>query len=215
MPQLVQDYQRLINQAVVELPGATDAGIRQALFEVFHTFFTETNSWQETITVAVLAGVTEYNLVIAEGGEFVRLLSLVDTNDIGQPAVTDMVGVLTLRDTPNTAATFTATIAKTIGVPVDREGKPEIPEWVVARWEPVLSAGLLSRMMIQNKKPYSDKIGATFWGRRFLNGLGSVKSAVLHGNLQGANTWSYPRGFAMSRTSQRMGSGGTDTSFGV
>jgi hypothetical protein len=134
MPQLVQDYQRLINQAVVELPGATDAGIRQALFEVFHTFFTETNSWQETITVAVLAGVTEYNLVIAEGGEFVRLLSLVDTNDIGQPAVTDMVGVLTLRDTPNTAATFTATIAKTIGVPVDREGKPEIPEWVVARW---------------------------------------------------------------------------------
>lgn len=213
MPNLTQDYERLINQAIVELPGASDAGIRQALYEIMHEFFTETDVWQEEISVSVVADTVDYTLTIAEGGEFVRLLALVNSAGAGQPAISDMVGNITLRDTPSAAATWTATISKTIGIPVDREGKPLIPNWVISRWEPVISAGLIGRMMMQNKKPYSDKIGAQYWLRRFRNGLGNVKSAILHGNLKGANTWSYPRGFAMTRGSQR--SGGTDTSFGV
>lgn len=213
MPNLVHDYARLINQAIVELPGATDAGIRQMLFEVFHEFFTETDSWQEEISVSILVDTkTPYRLVIAEGGEFVRLLGIVNTRGTSQPAVADMVGVVTLRDTPSVADTWTATVSKTVGIPVDRAGAPLVPDWVVSRWEPELIAGLLGRMMMQSKKPFSNMALAKYHLQRFRNGLGRVKSAVLHGNLKGANTWRYPTAF--STRSQRSGIGGTDTSFG-
>lgn len=215
MPQIVLDYARLINQAIVELPGASDQGIRQALFEVFHEFFTTTNSWQETITVSIVANTVAYSLVIAESGEFVRLLDLLDTNGTPQPAISDMVGNITLRDIPSAAATWSAIISKTVGSPLERDGKPQIPDWTVSRWEPVLSAGLLGRMMMQSRKPFSNQPLGRYWLQKFRNGMGEVKSAVIHGGLYGANTWSYPRGFRMQRASQRFGSGGTDQSFGV
>lgn len=212
MPNLTQDYQRLLDAAAVELPGATDAAIKQALYEVMHEFFEETNCWTERISVPIVANTTTYTLAIAEGGEFMRLMDLLNSHNIGQPVISDVVGNITLRDTPNAADTWTAIISKTIGIPVDREGKPEIPEWVVSRWRTVLSAGLLGRMMMQPKKPYYNQTMGQYWLRRFRNRLGNVKSANIHGNLYGANTWRYPTSFATR--GQRSGSGGTDQSFG-
>lgn len=215
MPQLVHDYARLINQAIVEVYGATDAGIRQALYEVLHEFFQETNAWQECISVAITAGTTTYTLLPIEGGEFVRLMALLDSNQSGIAAVTDMVGTITLRDTPANSATYTATIAKTIGIPVDRDGKPEIPDWTISRFYPIVMSGLLSHLYMQPKKPYTNPTLGSYHGKKFMNGLGKVKSAVIHGNLQGAQTWRFPSAWQNSASSQRFGSGGTDQSFGV
>lgn len=211
MPNLTQDYERLVNQAIVELPGASDAGIRQALFEVFHEFFNETLCWRESVSVSIVAGTVTYNLTLAEGGEFIMLISLVNSNNSPQAAVSDLVGTITLRNTPISAGTFTAVVAKTIGIPVDREGKPMIPEWTISRFEPIIIAGLLGRLMMQPKKPYSDTSKATYHLKRFRNQMGNVKSAVLHGNLQGANTWRYPQAFA---TRGQRSVSGTDQSFG-
>lgn len=215
MPQLVHEYARLVNQAIVEVFGATDAGIKQALYEVLHEFFQETNVWQERISVPIVSGTTTYTILPIEGGEFVRLLVLLDTNSTGIACVTDMVGTITLRDTPSASTTYTATIAKTIGIPVDRDGKPEIPDWTFSRFYPAVMAGLLGRLYMQPKKPYSNPAMAAYHLKRFRNFLGTVKSAVIHGNLQGANTWRYPTAWSTSRASQRFGSGGTDQSFGV
>jgi hypothetical protein len=183
------------------------------LFEVLHEFFEKTNAWQESITVRIVADrTTPYRLTVAEGGVFVRLMALLDADNVPQPAVTDMEGTMTLRDTPNSAATWTAVVAKTISIPVDREGKPQIPEWTIARWYPTIMAGLNGHMMMQNKKPYSDGITGRRHRQRFLNDLGQVRTAVMHGNLHDAQNWRFPQGFVTGSQSSR---GGTDRSFGA
>lgn len=213
MPQAVQDTNRLLNDATVQVVGATDAGLRQALFGVMHEFFTRTNSWQENINISIVANSKgPYRLVIAEGGEFHQLLALVNTKSSAQPAVADMSGNITLRDTPNSADTWTAQIAKTIGTPIDRDGKPQFPDWVIARFYPCVLAGLMGNMFMQPKKPYTNPTMGAYELKKFRNLLGEVKSAVIHGNLYSANTWRYPTAFATR--SQRSGSGGTDNSFG-
>lgn len=211
MPQPTQDLARFVNQLIVELPGTTDAGIRQAMFEVFHEFFDNTNAWQETIDVPIVANTTVYTLTPVETGEFVRLLGLVNSAGSAQPAVADMVGILTLRDTPNAADTWTATVAKTISSTLDSDGEPVIPEWPIARFAPCLSAGVRGVMMMQAKKPYTNPALGKYHLQRYRNFMGAVKSAVIHGNTYGANTWRFPASFATH--SQRTGNG-TDTSFG-
>lgn len=213
MPNLIQDYQRLTNEAIVEVTGASDALIMATLYEVFHEWFTETNSWLERITIPIVAGTTEYDLIPVEGGEFVQVINIVDTNNSPQPIISDVVGHITLRDTPNSAATWTATVAKTIGIPVDRDGKPEVPEWTISRWFPYIKAGLIGTLFMQPKKPYSNPQLGQYNLKKFRNGLGIAKSAALHGHSYGKNAWMYPQAWR-TRGQQSGGSGGNDRSFG-
>lgn len=211
MPNLTQDYANFINQAIVELPSASDAGIRQALFEVMHEFFEETLAWQETISVPIVANTTTYTLVPAEAGEFLQVISLLNTKNTPQPFSADLVGVITLRDTPNSADTWSATIAKTVGLPLGKDGTPIIPEWTISRWRTVLSAGLFGRLMMQSRKPYTNPTTGQYWLRRFRNRMGNVKSALAHGNQFGANRWRFPGSYS---TRTQRGGNGSDQAFG-
>lgn len=213
MSTLVQDYSRLVNQAIVECPGSSDAGIRAVLFDVFHEFFEETNCWQETITVPIVAATITYSLVCAQGGLFVRGLAARDTNNLPQSVTFDMEGLMTLRDTPNTATTWTVTVAKTVSTPLDRAGKPEIPAWIVGRFHSTVLAGLLGRLFMQPAKPYTNPGMGRYWLAKYRNNLGKVKSAVLHGNAFNANNWQFPQTF--QTRNQKSGAGGSDTSFGA
>lgn len=212
MPNLTQDYARFINELRVELPGASDAGIYQAMFGVFHEFFETTNAWQEDINVAVIADDAIYQLTVAEGGEFKRIIGIVNEN--GSPVGAfkcDLTGLVTFKNAPIAAAVWVARVAKTVGTPVDRDGKPQVPEWTFAQFYQCLVAGVLGRLMMQPKKPYSNpNLARAHWGR-FRNLMGDAKTAVAKGNTFDAQAWAFPRGF---RTNSQRTSTGTDTSFG-
>lgn len=212
MPNLTQEYARFINQLRVELPGATDAGIYQAMYSVFHEFFENTNAWQEDINVSVVTDETVYQLTVAEGGEFKRVLAIV--NEDGSPVGTfkcNLTGLVTFKNAPSAAAVWVATVSKTIGIPVDRDGKPQVPDFAFAQFYVCLVAGVLGRMMLQPRKPYHNpRLAQMHWGR-FRNLMGDVKTAVAKGNLFDAQSWRFPTSFS---TRSQRGSHGTDQSFG-
>lgn len=211
MPNLTQDYARFINELRVELPGATDAGIYQAMFNVFHEFFETTNAWQENINIAMVADETVYQLTVAEGGEFKRVIGIVNENSSPAGAFKcDLTGLVTFKNAPNTTAVWVARVAKTVGTPVDRDGKPQVPDFTFAQFYTGLIAGVLGRLMLQPKKPYSNPSLARVHWARFRNLMGDVRSAVIKGNVYDAQAWAFPQ---FARGSQRT-SHGTDTSFG-
>lgn len=212
MPNLTQDYARFINELRVVLPGTSDPGIYQACFGVFHEFFETTNAWQEDINVAVVADETTYQLTVAEGGEFKRVLGLVNEN--GSPVGAfkcSLTGLVTLRNAPNAAAVWVATVSKTVGTPVDRDGKPMVPEWTFSQFYQCLIAGVLGRLMLQPRKPYSNLNSGRMEWARFRNLMGEAKQAVAKGNLFDAQSWRFPNAFA---TRSQRTRGGSDTSFG-
>lgn len=211
MPSFKHDYARLQNLARVELAGASDAGILQALFEVLHEFFDTTNIWREDITVPIVTGTQEYTITSDQPGWFVRLLVVRDAGGVAQPVIMQEIGILTLRDPPGSDATWTATLAKTVDLPITRDALPEIPDWVLARWSPVILAGLKGHMMATTAKPYSDAKAAVFFEQKFRAGMVKAKAAAVHANTYGVNAWRYPQGFRVR--GQRGGLSTTGTGF--
>lgn len=213
MPNLTQDYARFINELRVELPGASDAGIYLALFGVFHEFFETTNCWQEDVNFSVVTDETVYQLTIAEGGEFKRILAIV--TDAGHPTGAykcNLTGLVTFQNSPSAAAVWVATVAKTVGTPVDRDGKPQVPDFTFSQFYQCLIAGALGRLMLQPKKPYTNpNMGRAHWGR-FRNLMGDVKQAVLKGNVFDAQAWAFPQSFR-SHTQRSSSRGGGDQRF--
>jgi len=202
MASLKHDLDRLINSARIKLPGSTDAGIKQELWDTLHEFFYETAMWQEDITVNIVANVTTYSLVPEEPGEIFMLIGAVNSLGDGQPVMMQTIGTMTVRDTPSAATTWTATVAKVPGVALSRDAFPEIPDWVLPVYGPVIQDGLLGRMMHQIKKPYSDPRQGSYHTARFRSALVNARSAVMHRNTYDTNSWRFPQGF---RTSGQRG----------
>jgi hypothetical protein len=212
MPSFKHDYDRLVNKARVELPGVSDAGIKQALFDVFHEFFTETSVWKEDIEVPIVVGTTAYDLFPEEPGEIVRLFTVTNENNTEQPAIlSDDFSQVIIAYPVNVDQTYTVTVVKTVGLPITRDAMPEVPEWVLARWSTAIFDGLLGNLMMQKSKPYSDGQLAMYHLRRFRNALTVARAAGLRRNTFGKNVWAYPQNFRVR--GQKSGSSGNDRSF--
>src|ERR1700676_3315850 len=81
-----KDLNFLLNQAIVELVGASTAGIKHSLYEVLHEFFDTTNTWKQDIQIDVQPLIQAYNVSVSEG-QIIRLFTVTDQNLIPQPAV--------------------------------------------------------------------------------------------------------------------------------
>lgn len=195
MANLTHDYNRLINAARTELAGATDAGIKQALFDVLDEFFTVTSTWQENIDITLVVDQTEYHLVSPNPGAITRLWRLFDSGNVDQMATLDEDDVLTLRNLPNAVATWTARVVKTVGLPITRTAQPEVPEWTYEKYGRTILHGVLARMMAQQNKPYSDLRLSGYNSVKFRNGMVSARAKVLRGHLYNSQAWRYPQSF--------------------
>lgn len=210
------DWNQLMNQARVRLLGASDAGIKGELFDVLHEFFTETSWWTESIPVSiVLPDPQVYNLSVAEGGQIIRLAGVVDPNNVGQPALLgdDLTSVVFARPY-NTSQLMTAVVVKSVCLPTDKIMFPEVQSTFLPRWHTVVLSGVLGQMMGQLSKSYSNETGSTYHLRRFNNGKAQARVEKLHRSTMGAQSWTFPQGFA--RGSQRGGTSiGSANSFKV
>ena len=71
------DLDHLLDQARTKLPGSSDAGLKGELFDVFHEFFNDSDSWVETLSMPVVPGSVDYN-VVPNSGQIVRLGGVLD-----------------------------------------------------------------------------------------------------------------------------------------
>lgn len=189
--------QFMIN-ARIEVVGASDAGIRIALYDLLQHFFEFTGIWQEQIKFTTAPNVQEYTFKPAEDppGQIIRFQWVVDVNNILQPASMPIMDPPTvrLRDTPNTAYDATACFAKSVMLEPDGD-VPEIPAWIWQRWMPTIMHGVMAKMMLTPSKSYTDDKLGTYHQRFYERDCSLIRGMVLRQNTYGTNSWMYPQGW--------------------
>lgn len=193
------DIDRLMRNARVHLPGALDDLLKLELFNVLDGFFKGSNIWQEEITFRTKVGTTDYSIEQTSVASIVRLLWITNSDDIPVTGTMAEPGEIKLRNEPSQIDTYTATVALTVDDPVTRDGYPEFPMWVLAKYGEGVLEGLLGRMMAQPAKPYTNTQMAVFHLKKFTNTVSQAKYEALHKNLNNGQTWRFPQTFATSQ----------------
>lgn len=189
-----REYDQLIYQGQEKLVGASVRGLTAELYDVLKEFFIDSNSWKEDIMFSPEAAVTTYELT-PDGGKIVRLVGVWGPNNSVQPAFMETFGTIVLASAPTSTPTdqWMARVVKTVGVPVDKVGKPDAPEWVLSVYGTHILDGLLGKMMSQKGKAWTDSTQSTYHLRRFRAGIQLARTAAARANLVGGQEWAYPR----------------------
>lgn len=197
-----------MNNARIHLPGALDTALQYEIFNVLNDFFQATNIWQETITFGVTAldpaPATIYTLVPTEPVVTInRLLGVVNDNGLPVNGAMATPGQLTLQLSPGDSGTWSATVALTINDPVDATGDnagfPEFPGWVLNKYNTGILSGVVSRMMAQPAKPYSNPALSLINHKTYAKTVRTARGEVLHGNLNNGQNWRFPQAFSTTR----------------
>lgn len=188
---------RLVADARTHLPGAITNAIQAELFAVAREFFDFTNVWTEEIDVPIVANTRSYTITPADDGTIIRLMTLFDSTDIDKkpvaPCSMSVPGVIVLGVTPASAATWVALVSKTVIDPVDGDGYPTLPAWVMTKYGDVLFAGVVGRMCSQNGKPYSDNKKAQYYLQLFRSGKAKARVETIKANVYGQTSWTFPQ----------------------
>lgn len=192
----------LLNQCRIELPGASDVGIRQRAYNVLHEFLNYSNSWTEQISVTTVANQKDYTLTPLEvpPGQIIRLGGVIDLNQINYPAMMPKIALLEFITTPTSAQTLTAIVIKTVLRPSNADGSldhsypiPDLPAWLWGLWLPTFVHGIVGYMMMEKNRPYSDEKMGLFHLQLFRDGIKAARVAALRRNTWGTNAWMYPQ----------------------
>jgi hypothetical protein len=207
-----QDLDRLINECEVQLPGATRAGIKGVLFNVIDEFFTDSNSWVESIPLTIGQNAQDYIITPSKGGQIKRLSQVLDANGTVYPGViTDLnppSATFHLTWPQNTSVAVTAMVVKSIILPNQHDQVPDAPSWLIPQYERFIEAGVVGRMQMHKAKSYGDSTNGPTNVKRFRDGIAMARTQALRQYLYGGQAWRYPRDFRTN--SQR---GGVSTPF--
>lgn len=205
-----REVKQLLAHAQTRLTGASESGIKAELYDVFKEFFEDSNCWREDINFLPLANTRDYLISPAEDGQIIQLIGVWDNNGSPVSAFMPTFGTISLVYPLSNDATdnFTARVIKTVSLPITKDALPIAPAWVLGVYSVHILDGLVGRMMGQQQKSYSNNTLSAYHLRRFRVGIQIAKVAAERANLQGAQNWSYPRGWGSN--SQR---GGTSTGF--
>jgi hypothetical protein len=199
----VSDANRLLDNARVELAGALDGAIWQAMFNVFSDFANRTNLWYEDIPV-VIAGAqavgSTITVVPSSGSRFNRLLYVLDDGNLQRSMSMPTPGVLMFINAVDNAQTWTARIALCPDDPVPSTGSlkgiPQFPDWILEKYHIGLLAGVVGRMMTQVGKPYTNPTMAKYHLTVYKNAVSEGMNDARRQNLYAAQNWTFPLGFA-------------------
>lgn len=189
-----QGFKRLLSGVVVDVPGASEAGIKQVLGDALFEFFEFTSSWMEAIPFATVVNSSTYAIAPTAGGNIVGLKTVVDGNNIPVSASMANIGVVQLSYIATTVQTLTAIVVKNLKreTPLDEQ----VPQFVVDLWWQVLKEGIQGKLMNQPGKSYTNDTLALYHLRRFNDGMARARIATEMQNVQGANAWIYPQQFS-------------------
>jgi len=198
---------RLIKNARVALPGSLDSAILLELFNVLDQFFRESGIWTEAIQFSVYpndpAG-TVYYIEPESVSTIVRLISVANLDGFWQRAVMDIPGEVTFLtpvslQEPDKYNIYTALVVLSIVDPVQRDGYPEFPAWILEKHGNGILHGLLGRMMAQPAKPYSNVSLAAQHLQGFRRAISTAATESVHRNVHNGQAWRFPQSFRTRR----------------
>lgn len=209
---------RILDAARLHTPGALDGVLLLEFFNTAKEFFRRTDCWRDHIELFIQPGIPEYPLNATAPAQVIKLIWLEGLRPIGglQNPIQhgpQRVGHLIVNQSRNKVLfvpvlpagpeAWHAHVSLTIADPVSPEGVPYFPNELLSAYHETLLDGLLSKVLMHAKKPYSDQQLAAFHGRRFNNGISVARNEARSGFLADGQHWQYPQQFA-NRRGQRL-----------
>lgn len=187
---------RLMANARMRLPGVLDDPLKYELFNTLDEFFQFSDIWVEEIDFDTVVGEVTYEIEPeSAGGTINRLMSLFNVNLVPVGVTMGEIGTLILTETPTTVDTLTATVSLSVQDPTRTDGYPQCPEWILQKYNLRLLDGVLSRVMTQPAKPYTNPQLAAYHARVFNTAKSAARVEARTANLNGGQAWRFPRSF--------------------
>jgi hypothetical protein len=200
-----QPWTKIFQRVKTQIPSASDAVIRQEVFNTMIDFTQDTNMWLETVEVDVQPNLVTYPLTITVGQPF-RLMVVYKDGDPQQNWADSNItmripGILQLARAQPEAVKWWATIAKTVSTPLldtdgDDTGYPAIDDWIVDTNNDVIFYGVMWFLQRQPAKPYRDPNGAKENGAIYQSQKSQARINALRSNVYNGQAWRYPQSFA-------------------
>lgn len=204
-----RDFERLMNQVRVQLPGVSDAGAKGVMFDVIDEFFDVSNTWIEWINLTLAVGNQTYQIFPQHGGMLNRLVTVVDRNNVVYPAAlsfsetyTPPAIILTFVNPVSAPVEVGALFTKKIILPNNKDDIPDGPAWLFPLYSRYLQDGIVGTLMMQRAKSYFDPDRGAYHLKRFRDGMAMAKTAIMRSGLLGGQAWRFPRNF---RTNSQRG----------
>jgi hypothetical protein len=189
-------WAKIIGQALVTLPGASDALVRVQLFDTLEEFFDGSNCWMESIRFTVVPDMLEYQLYPVSG-RILRLDGVVDQHNVPQNALMPIPGIVQFQFPYNNPLPVTANVVKTVTDPLACF-PPHIPEWMLPMHGLKILHGLIGNMMLQPGQSYSNPALANFHLAKFSDGISGAYVSSSKANTVGAQPWAFPQQFRVT-----------------
>lgn len=192
------DTKRLMDSIRAQVPGALDAMIQIEMFNSLDDFFKRSNCWTETIEFDITPGASAVEIVPTGATNICRLLWVREgplMSDRPIRATMPELGTIYVYEDYSQLTTLYAKVCLTVAYPLTSDGYPQFPAWVLDRHFNAVLSGVLSRLMSQQAKPYSNTQMAAYHGRVFNNGVTEAYIASKRENAAGAQPWSFPQTF--------------------
>lgn len=186
------EINRLVKNIAVHVPGALDTVIKLELFNVLDEFCRDTLVWKEDIEFDTVVGETLCYAVNAEPATIVSLVELVNEADTPVAATMATPGEIVLKTEPSVVETLTATVVLTVVDPVDGDGWPQMPEWLLRQYFQGILDGLVGRIMAHPAKPYTNERLSIYHTRRFRGAVALARAEAQHKNLHDGQAWRFP-----------------------
>jgi hypothetical protein len=185
---------RLMNNLRVQLPGALDAAIQLELFNTVDEMCRTAIVWQDTLDVTLLLGQATYDIA-PDDTEIVTLYSVehatLDTSDV---LFDDASHTLSLSAVPTSADVTTPLFLDVALTPSTEVADPNdyLPARLWTVHHQALLDGVLSRMLMQPAKPYSNVTLGTYHAKRFRKFLALARADVEENNTFDGQNWCFP-----------------------
>lgn len=188
------DFEQMMNQARIQLVGASEAGLKGTFYDVLFEFLNDSSIWTETVAIPVVPTERVYSASVPEG-TIVRLNGVGASQDRFIPALMSHIGIIELRNPPQNNDTYYAQFVVNIAQPTGRDMIPLAPSWLLPIWHLGLLDGLLGNMMNQPNKSYSNPTSAAYHLKRFRDAIARARVSKLRANTVGASAWRFPQSF--------------------
>lgn len=196
---------RIMDEARVNLPGASDGTMRMLMFNVCKEFTQRSNAWRDSIEFTACHDCSEYDIATTENAVINRLIWVEGKRpnppQIGSayPGVLAMAGAATVKliigARPSGNECWHAHVSLNVADPTTRDGLPYLPDWLAEKYSRPLTSGVIYRAASQPSKPYTNEKVAAVHAREFSDGMNRAKVEALHGHTFRGQNWTYPQQF--------------------
>lgn len=186
--------EELLDDLRMALPGARDGTIKRQLWQTIDEFCRTTNAYRHFIEVQLVEAVTIYNLVVS-GAEILIVYQAAHSALSVQGSVYDN-GQIALRASPTANDVSEKLVVEVSLAPLYGESGDAtawLPRHLYDRHRGTIYEGVLSRMMLQIAKPYSNSVLGQYHGRRFRNGMAVARARVIADSEVSPQKWRFPK----------------------